>query len=78
MTTAGSEYSFTLPIGTKQYKVLLNTDATFTIAYSSGGIESPIPRWCFHAEGGLLLTAPTIIYIKSTSPSQTAYVTVWT
>lgn len=78
LTVAGTEYSYVLPTGTKQFQMRVSGDSGFTVSYVSAGLTYPVPRHCFYGETGLNLTAPTTIYVIADKPLQTLSILVWT
>ncbi len=78
MVLASTEYTFDLPVGTRQFLIKLRDTAVVQFGYVSGSPYIEIPRGCFLAESDLLLTATTTIYFQSPSANQVAEILVWT
>lgn len=81
LATAGTEYSFTLPAGCKQFMLRLQSlDATLQIAYVAGqsGITYlTVPTSCTYSEDNLQLTSNTDIYFQSNKNLQVLEIVYW-
>ena len=81
LTLATTEYSYTLPVGTKQFNVLNEGADIVTLSYETGGSGDPtrnteIDPNNSYEETGLNITQLTI-YLQSASPAQTVKVISW-
>lgn len=80
MALAGTEYTVTIPISTKQFELRSRLSGTLQIAYVSGqsGITfRTVPPGCAYIESGLLLNSNLVIYIQSTKPNDTLEAVSW-
>lgn len=82
MLTANTEYSATLPVGTKKFYIrlrnkLVNLQLSYILG-DSGITYVTIPQGVTHGESGLGLTVPVGLYFQTNQPSQTAEVVYWT
>jgi hypothetical protein len=78
--TAGTEYSATLPTGTRQWKIRVRQLAPLQLTPASGDSGTNyelIPRGCFLAEGNLLLSAPLTMYFQSPIANVDIEITYW-
>lgn len=86
MILAATEYSFDLPLGTKQFRLKVRTAPGQTcpvlqVAYNlgeSGTVFDTIPIYCFMAESEILLTTLTTIYFQSSLANQILELVYWT
>lgn len=80
MTTAATEYSYTLPANCRQYMIKLSGSAVLQLAYVSGDSSVnylTVPRNCFYAESDLKLTSTVTLYFQSNQSSQVAEIVAW-
>ena len=78
---ANTEYSFSLPAGTKQFEFRSRLGAKLQIAYTSGdtgSIFKTIWSGCLYSETGLLLTASLDIYVQGSKPNDVLEILSWT
>lgn len=81
MPVSGTEYSYTVPTGAKQFLVKLQSLAVLQLAYVSGQSGTTyitVPRGCFYAESDLTLTAPVTLYFQANTATQVLEVVFWT
>jgi hypothetical protein len=80
MESGGTEYSFQLPSGTRQFVLKLRENKVLQVSYQeneSGSIFTRVPPGAFLSEAGLLLTAPVSIYFQSPDSDQIAEIRYW-
>jgi hypothetical protein len=80
MPLAGTEYSFPIPDGTKQYLIKLRFSGTLQVADQPGASGTnyiEVPSWCFLSED-FLTTSGLTLYFQSPKPSQVLEVITWT
>lgn len=81
MPVAGTEYSYNLPIGCRQFLLQTRSLSTTKFTYVSGEsdvIFKTIPRGCFFSQSDIQLTAVTPIYFQSDTSAQMAELIIWT
>lgn len=81
MPLASTEYSFSLPVGTKKFLIKLRNKHSFQFSYSVGASGTNfigVPWCCFYAEEGLSLSLVTHIYFQSSQAGEIAEILVWT
>jgi hypothetical protein len=79
MTTAGTEYSYSLPSGTKKFLIKLRGGSEFKVAYSattSGTIYISVAKYNWYGESDMDLSGLTI-YFQSPTASETAEIISW-
>lgn len=80
MTTAGTEYTATLPTGTTQFEIRSRLYGKLQFSYTngqSGTIYRTLPQGCAYSEAGLLLTAPLAVYVQSSKDNDVLEVVSW-
>lgn len=80
MPLAATEYSVTIPAGTRQYVIKLRSGSKFNLAYilgNSGTTYIEIPRNCFYAESDINLLAAKTLYLQAPVAGQTLEVLTW-
>jgi hypothetical protein len=80
MTTAGTEYTATLPTGTTQFEIRSRLYGKLQFSYTSGQsatVFRTLPQGCAYSETGLLLVAPLAIYVQSTKDNDILEVVSW-
>lgn len=82
MASAGTEYSYTFPTGTKQYLIKARVRDVLQFSYVSGNSGTTyvtIQPGVWYGESDITLPAGRTIYIQSaTQGSQTLEVLLWT
>lgn len=81
MSTAATEYSFTLPVDTKQFILKLEGDGKLQLSEvsgQSGTIYLTVPRLCFLSESDLSLSSARTLYFQSNLASQVLEIRYWT
>jgi len=82
MPLSGTEYSLTLPIGTKRFQIRVRSGAApLQLSYtagSSGTLFMDMPRGCNYTEENLALTSILPVYFQSSTASITVECTIWT
>lgn len=80
MPVAATEYSLTLPDGTKQYMLKLRYAGVLRVADVAGESATnyiEVPTWCFLSED-LLMVSGLTLYFQSNKSSQVLEVITWT
>lgn len=78
--TAGTEYSYTLPLGTKQFLIRSRNGSKIQLSYNAGESSTlyiTVPKWCFYSESELLLTTSTDIFFQSNQNSEIVELLFW-
>ncbi|MEE9117850.1 MAG: hypothetical protein V3U02_04545 [Calditrichia bacterium] len=85
MPSADTEYSYTLPVGTKQYEIQLRDANSMKLlvgdvddAGDSGTTFITVPSDSMHYEQGIDTHAGVILYFQSPAASQIAEIVTWT
>lgn len=81
MPSAATEYSYTLPTGTKQFLLLPLDLTTFQVAFVSGQSATnyiPLGRGVHYGESSLSLSSSKTIYFQSPDAAMTAVILYWT
>lgn len=80
MSTANTEYSFTLPAGTRQFELRSRQAGKLQLSYTAGTTATlyrTIWPGTAYSESNLLLTAALDIYVQSTKGSDILEVVSW-
>jgi hypothetical protein len=78
---ANTEYTVTIPAGTRQYIIKIRSGSKFNIAYilgNSGTAYFEVPKNCFYGESDIKLTAAKDLYFQTPLPGQILEVLLWT
>lgn len=81
MPVAGTEYSYTLPVDTKQYLLKMQGEGQLQlaeVATQSGTIYLTVPRLCFLSESDLSLSVARTLYFQSDRATQVLEIRYWT
>lgn len=82
LASAGTEYSYVLPSGCRQFLIKLQGDGRLRLAYvalgTSGTSYLEVPRYCFFSESDIQLNTSLTLYMQSSVAAQTAELLYWT
>ena len=80
MPLAATEYSVTIPAGTRQFLIRTRSGIKLNLAYilgNSGTTYIEVPRNCFYAESDVSLQAAQDLYIQTAAASQVLEILIW-
>lgn len=80
MPLAATEYSFTIPAGTKRFTIKLRENAQLQVAYISGGSGSNyllVPVGCEYSEQNLDLSSGLPLYFQANKNTQVLEIILW-
>jgi len=81
LATAGTEYSFVLPINCREYRLKFrNSDATLQLSFvagASGTTFLTVPRYCEYGDSDMKLTSTVTLYFQSNKNSQVLEILTW-
>ena len=80
LAVAGTEYTISLPTGTKKFQIQLRGVATLQLALTAGA--SGTTFWTLHAgaawtEDGLTVQSPIDLYVQATQNTQVLELLYW-